>query len=178
MGPPGLSSRTEVIEAHLPLVRSIARRYAGRGEPLEDLVQGGTVGLIKAVDRFDPTRHRDLAALARPSIEGEIRHHLRDGGAGPHVARPERELAARLHGLRTELTARLRRRPTVAELARAAGVEEDAATRALAAAEAVQRPAGPPHEEGARLPATRGETDAAEARVLLEAGWEVLDERE
>src|SRR3954469_18825331 len=81
MGPSGLSSRTEVIEAHLPLVRSIARRYAGRGEPLEDLVQVGTVGLIKAVDRYDPERHRDLAALARPSIEGEIRHHLRDGRA-------------------------------------------------------------------------------------------------
>src|SRR4051794_14663251 len=178
MEPPGLSDRSDAIEAHLPLVRSIARRYAGRGEPLEDLVQAGTVGLIKAVDRFDPTRHRDLAALARPSIEGEIRHHLRDGGAGPHVARPDRELAGRLHALRTELTARLRRRPTVAELAREAGVDEDAAARALAAAEAVQRPAALRDADGARLPATRGETDAAEARVLLEAGWEVLDERE
>src|SRR3954469_15932567 len=135
MGPPGLSSRTEVIEAHLPLVRSIARRYAGRGEPLEDLVQAGTVGLIKAVDRYDPDRHRDLAALARPSIEGEIRHHLRDRGGGPHVARGDRELGGRLRGLRADLTARLRRPPTVAELADAAGVETEQAARALAAGE-------------------------------------------
>src|SRR4051812_4774395 len=178
MGPPGLSSRTEVIEAHLPLVRSIARRYAGRGEPLEDLVQVGTVGLIKAVDRYDPERHRDLAALARPSIEGEIRHHLRDGGAGPHVTRTERELGARLHALRVALTARLHRPPTAAELAAEAGVEEDQATHALAAADAAQRPAALPDEDAARLPAAPADTDAAEARVLLAAGWDILDERE
>src|SRR3954454_8897025 len=111
MGPPGLSSRPDAIEAHLPLVRSIARRYTGSGEPLEDLVQAGTVGLIKAVDRFDPTRDRDLAALARPSIEGEIRHHLRDGGSGPHVPRPDRELAARVRAASVALTASLRRPP-------------------------------------------------------------------
>ena len=86
-------ARTGAIEAHLPLVRSIARRYAGRGEPLDDLVQAGTVGLIKAVDSWDPDRGRDLAALARPAIEGEIRHHLRDGGSGPHVARGDRDAA-------------------------------------------------------------------------------------
>src|SRR3954469_10472381 len=131
MGQSGVSSRTDAIEAHLPLVRSIARRYAGRGEAFEDLVQAGTIGLIKAVDRFDPARHRDLAALARPSIEGEIKHHLRDGGAGPHVARGDRELGGRLRGLRGELTARLRRPPTTAELAAAADVDEERAARAL-----------------------------------------------
>jgi RNA polymerase sigma-B factor len=178
MGPPGLSSRTDTIEAHLPLVRSIARRYAGTGEPLEDLVQAGTVGLIKAVDRFDPARHRDLAALARPSIEGEIRHHLRDGGAGPHVARTDRELGARLRALRTGMTARLHRPPTIAELAGEAGVEEARAAHALAAADAAERPAALPDEDAARVPAVRADTDAAEARVLLEAGWDVLDERE
>jgi RNA polymerase sigma-B factor len=178
MGPPGLDARTDAIEAHLPLVRSIARRYAGRGEPFEDLVQAGTVGLIKAVDRFDPERHPDLAALARPSIEGEIRHHLRDGGAGPHVTRTDRELGARLRTLGGELTARLHRRPTVAELAREAGVEEVDAERALAAGDATQRPAALAAEDAARQPAARSETDAAEARVLLEAGWDVLDERE
>jgi RNA polymerase sigma-B factor len=178
MAQPGLSSRSDAIEAHLPLVRSIARRYTGSGEPLEDLVQVGTVGLIKAVDRFDPDRDRDLAALARPSIEGEIRHHLRDAGAGPHVARTDRELGARLRAVRGELTARLRRAPTVAELAEAAGVEPAAASRALAAAEATQRPASLPDDETTRLPAARADTEAAEARVLIEAGWDVLDERE
>src|SRR5437764_14969458 len=118
MGPPGLDSRTGAIEAHLPLVRSIARRYAGRGESLEDLVQAGTIGLIKAVDRFDPERHTDLASLARPSIEGEIRHQLRDGGRGAHVPRTDRELAARLEAIAIDLTARHGRAPTGGELAR------------------------------------------------------------
>jgi RNA polymerase sigma-B factor len=178
MGPPGLGSRTETIEAHLPLVRSIARRYAGRGEPLEDLVQAGTVGLIKAVDRFDPGRDRDLAALARPAIEGEIRHHLRDGGAGPHVARTDRELAARLTAVRAQLTTRLRRAPTLDELAGEAGVGAEQAARALAAAHAAQRPAALADGDGERPAAGRADLDAAEARVLLEAGWETLDERE
>jgi RNA polymerase sigma-B factor len=173
----GLDARTASIEAHLPLVRSIARRYAGRGESLEDLVQAGTVGLIKAVDRYDPDRDRDLAALARPSIEGEIKHHLRDGGGGPHVARGDRELCGRLRALRGDLTAKLRRAPTTAELAHAAGVDEERAARALAAAEPTL--ALPQEDDRAtRLPAARGDTDAAEARVLLEAGWDVLDERE
>jgi RNA polymerase sigma-B factor len=87
-------SRSRVIEAHLPLVQSIARRYATRGEPLEDLVQVGTIGLIKAVDRFDPSRGRKLAALARPSIESEIRHHLRDRASVLRVPRTEHEAAA------------------------------------------------------------------------------------
>src|SRR5215212_7137288 len=161
-------SRDAAIERHLPLVRSIAGRYAHRGEPLEDLVQVGTVGLIKAVDRFDPARHPDLAALARPAIEGEIRHHLRDGGAGPHVARTDRELGARLRALRTGMTARLHRPPTIAELAGEAGVEEARAAHALAAADAAERPAALPDEDAARAPAARADTDAAEARVLLE----------
>ena len=72
--------RARLIEDHLPLVRSIAGRYAGGSEPLDDLVQVGSVGLIKAVDRFEPERGNSLAALARPAIEGEIRHHLRDRG--------------------------------------------------------------------------------------------------
>ena len=175
MGPPGLTSRDEAIEAHLPLVRSIARRYLRTGEPLEDLVQAGTVGLIKAVDRFDPARDRDLAALARPSIEGEIRHHLRDGAAGPHVPRPDRELAARLRALTTDLTARLHRAPTTEELAGAAGADPDQVRRALAAQEAIRTVALPATDA---TPARGADTDAAEARVLIEAGWEALDDRE
>jgi RNA polymerase sigma-B factor len=87
-------TRSRAIEAHLPLVRSIARRYVNRGEPVEDLVQVGTIGLIKAVDRFDPARGRSLAALARPSIESEIRHHLRDRASVLRVPRTEHEAAA------------------------------------------------------------------------------------
>ncbi|MDX6726301.1 MAG: polymerase sigma-B factor [Baekduia sp.] len=177
MGATPASSRTETIEAHLPLVRSIAQRYVRHGEPLEDLVQAGTVGLIKAVDRFDPGRHRDLAALARPSIEGEIRHHLRDGGGGPHVPRTDRELAARVGAASTELTARLHRPPTRAELAAAAGVDEARVARALQA-QGAARAVSLDERDGERTPARRAEAEAAEARVLLETGWERLDERE
>ncbi|MDX6703970.1 MAG: polymerase sigma-B factor [Baekduia sp.] len=177
MGATPASSRTETIEAHLPLVRSIAQRYVRHGEPLEDLVQAGTVGLIKAVDRFDPGRHRDLAALARPSIEGEIRHHLRDGGGGPHVPRTDRELAARVGAVSTELTARLHRPPTRPELAAAAGVDEARVVRALQA-QGAARAVSLDERDGERTPARRAEAEAAEARVLLETGWERLDERE
>ena len=76
----GAQTRDELIERHLPLVRSVARRFADRGEPLEDLVQVGCVGLIKAVDRYDPARGVTLGAYAAPTIEGEIRNHLRDRG--------------------------------------------------------------------------------------------------
>jgi RNA polymerase sigma-B factor len=76
-----------MIERHLPLVRTVARRYAGREEPLEDLVQVGTIGLIKAVDRYDAGRGVALGAYATPSIAGEIRHHLRDRSAPVRVPR-------------------------------------------------------------------------------------------
>jgi RNA polymerase sigma-B factor len=81
----GPDYRARVIEQHLSLVESIARRHARRGEPLDDLVQAGCIGLIKAVDRFDPDRGPALSAFAGPFIEGEIRHHLRDGRR--HAAR-------------------------------------------------------------------------------------------
>jgi RNA polymerase sigma-B factor len=82
-----VDSRRAQIETHLPLVRSIACRFAGAGEPLDDLVQVGTIGLIKAVDRFDPARGEDLAPYAAAAIAGEIRHHLRDRCAPVRVPR-------------------------------------------------------------------------------------------
>jgi RNA polymerase sigma-B factor len=171
------STRSDTIEAHLPLVRSIAQRYVRHGEPLEDLVQVGTVGLIKAVDRFDPSRDLALSALARPSIEGEIRHHLRDAGGGPHVPRTDRELAGRVHDAAAGLTARLRRAPSHAELAHAVGVDEERVARALQARDAA-RPVALEDDAPDRTATTRADADAAEARVLLEAGWDILDERE
>jgi RNA polymerase sigma-B factor len=72
------TDRRLLIERHLPLVRSIARRYAGGGEPLEDLAQVGAIGLIKAADRYDAGRGVAFGAFAAPFIAGEIRHHLRD----------------------------------------------------------------------------------------------------
>jgi RNA polymerase sigma-B factor len=84
-----------VIEDHLPLVRSVARRFAGAQEPLDDLVQVGSIGLIKAVDRFDGSRGTELAPYAAAAIAGEIRHHLRDRCAPVRV--PRRLQAEGLH---------------------------------------------------------------------------------
>jgi RNA polymerase sigma-B factor len=81
------AARHELIERHLPLVRAVARRFAGRDEPLEDLVQVGTIGLIKAIDRYDARRGVALGAYAMPAIAGEIRHHLRDRSAPVRVPR-------------------------------------------------------------------------------------------
>jgi RNA polymerase sigma-B factor len=81
------TARRGLIERHLPLVRSIAGRYAGGGEPLDDLVQVGSIGLIKAADRYDALRGAPFPAYAAPFIDGEIRHHLRDRCAPVRVPR-------------------------------------------------------------------------------------------
>ena len=83
---PDPTTRDRLVEQHMTLVRSIARRHARAGEPVDDLVQVGTIGLLKAIDRFDPDRGVDLRASAAPAIEGEIRHHLRDRRRQPAVA--------------------------------------------------------------------------------------------
>jgi RNA polymerase sigma-B factor len=85
-----LAARTQLIEAYLPLARSLARRFAHRGERVEDLVQVGSIGLIKAVDRFEPARG-DLASYAVPTIVGEIKRHLRDRGTLIRTPRREPE---------------------------------------------------------------------------------------
>jgi RNA polymerase sigma-B factor len=84
-------ARRQLIERHLPLVRSLARRFSRQGEPLDDLAQVGAVGLIKAVDRFDRARGSTLAAYAVPTIVGEIRRHLRDTRAPVRIPRSDQE---------------------------------------------------------------------------------------
>ena len=86
-------ARRQVIEDHLPLVRVLASRFVRDGEQLEDLVQVGSVGLIKAVDRYDPGRGSSLTAYAVPTIVGEIRRHLRDGTQPLRVPRAQRGLS-------------------------------------------------------------------------------------
>ena len=88
-----LVSRERLIEEQLPLVESLARRYVHRGEQLEDLVQVGTIGLIKAVDRYEPERGVELTAFAVPNILGEIKRHLRDR-CGP-IRVPRRSTTSR-----------------------------------------------------------------------------------
>ena len=78
---PDRDARRRLIELHLPLVRTLARRFAHRGEQLDDLAQVGAVGLIKAIDRYDPARGSSFTAYAVPTIVGEIRRHLRDSAS-------------------------------------------------------------------------------------------------
>ena len=124
-------AREQVLVELMPLVRALAARYAGRGEALEDLVQVGSIGLIKAVDRFDIDRGVDISSYAVPTIVGEIRRHFRDKAWAMHVPRRLKELSVRLSRVLDQLTNELGRSPTIAELAQAVGVEEEEVIDAL-----------------------------------------------
>jgi RNA polymerase sigma-B factor len=110
-------AREAVILSLAPLARRIARRFGRGGESLDDLEQVALIGLIKAVDRFDPERGTTLPRFAAYFIEGEVRHHLRDNLASPTVPRTERSEASRMLRARSKLAANLGRSPTHAELA-------------------------------------------------------------
>jgi RNA polymerase sigma-B factor len=111
------NAREELIERHLPLVRSLARRYAGRGEALEDIEQVGAIGLIKAIDRFELSREVSLATYATPNVVGEIKRHFRDKGWAVRVPRALQELNASMSGAIERLTVKLSRSPSIAEIA-------------------------------------------------------------
>ncbi len=111
------TAREQLIRRHLPLVRSLARRYAGRGESLEDIEQVGAIGLIKAIDRFELDREVSLATYATPNVVGEIKRHFRDKGWAIRVPRALQELNASMSGAIERLTTKHGRSPTVAEIA-------------------------------------------------------------
>jgi RNA polymerase sigma-B factor len=110
--------RDELVEAHLPLVRYLARRFAGRGEPSDDLVQIGTIGLLQAIDRFEIDRGLEFSTFATPNIAGEIKRHFRDRGWMVRVPRRLQELQGELAAGISDLSQQLGRSPTVAELAK------------------------------------------------------------
>ena len=126
-----LQAREKLIEQYMGLVRSLARRYSYRGEQLEDLVQIGAIGLIKAIDRFDINRGVELTTYATPNIIGEIKRHFRDKGWAVRVPRGLQELNVQLSKLMEQLTVQLGRSPTIPELAKAAGVEEELVLEAI-----------------------------------------------
>ena len=111
------TARQELVERHLPLVRSLARRYAGRGESVEDLEQVGAIGLIKAIDRYDLERDVALTTYATPNVVGEIKRHFRDKAWAVRVPRSLQELHARLARTIDRLTADKARSPSIAEIA-------------------------------------------------------------
>lgn len=123
--------RDKLIESHLGLVEYLARRFAGRGEPLDDLVQVATIGLVKAVDRFDPGREVEFSTYATPTIVGELKRHFRDKGWTVRVPRRLQELNLALGGIIGKLSQDLQRSPTIAEIAEAAGASQDEILEAL-----------------------------------------------
>lgn len=125
--------REALILEHLPLVNALARRYANRGEPVEDLEQAGTIGLIKAVDRFDPAIGREFRSFATPTILGEIRRHFRDKTWAVRVPRGLKDDYARVVGVMSHLTGELGRSPTIADIGRESGLSEEQVLDALAA---------------------------------------------
>ena len=176
--------RDDLVVRHLPLVRSLARRYAHRGVPLDDLIQVGSVGLIKAVDRFDPSRGTALAGFATPTILGEIRRHFRDTTWAVHVPRGITENRARVVHAADELAVRDGHSPSVKEIADEAGLSTEDTLDALAAG-AARHPASlsePQPDADGDAVVVPGECDpgyaAAEARADLADGLAALPSRE
>ena len=134
--PAARRARDELVTMHLPLVHFLARRFRDRGEPLEDLVQVGTIGLIKAVDRFDVDRGVEFSTYATPTIVGEIKRHFRDKGWAIRVPRRLQELRMSIGAATAELSQRSGRSPTVGELAAHLGISEDDVIEGLEGAQA------------------------------------------
>ena len=103
--------------SHLNLVRFLASKFKNRGEPLDDLIQVGTIGLIKAIDRFDPDRGLEFTTYATPTVLGEIKRHFRDKGWSVRVPRRLQELSAKVNQATDELTKKLQRTPSTEEVA-------------------------------------------------------------
>lgn len=176
------AAREKLIELYLPLVRRLARRFANCGEGLEDLVQVGSIGLIEAIDRFDPRRGTDLVGFAIPTITGEIKRHLRDRSSVVRMPRRLSELALTLRPARSALADQLHRAPTLSELAQEVGVcEED-----VVAAIGTERARMPVRlssvgGDGAELDGAlqvEGAFVTSEERLLLAAGFRTLGARE
>ncbi|MEW1914353.1 SigB/SigF/SigG family RNA polymerase sigma factor [Kitasatospora sp. NPDC085895] len=128
--------RGTLVELNMALVRFAARRFAGRSEPMEDIVQVGTIGLIKAIDRFDPDRGIEFTTFALPTITGEMKRFFRDTSWMVHVPRGMQELRTVLAKASDELEQLLDRRPTVAELAAHLCLEESEVIEGMKAANA------------------------------------------
>ncbi len=134
------AARDALVIELLPLARRVARRYAGGPEATDDLEQVASVGLIKAVDRFDPDRGTSLVTFALTYVEGEVRHHLRDNLGVPHVTRTMRVDAAQTARVANRLAGQLGRTPHADEIASTMGLEPGEVREALAVAAAIRPP--------------------------------------
>jgi len=178
-------AREQLIARHLPLVRSLARRYAGRGEALEDIEQVGAIGLIKAIDRFELSRDVSLATYATPNVVGEIKRHFRDKGWAVRVPRALQELNASMSGAIERLTVTLARSPSIAEIAAELETTPEQVLEALEVGSAystVSLSSGPSGEDDLDPMETIGTEDAgferSEQRAALAPALERLPARE
>jgi RNA polymerase sigma-B factor len=176
--------RDELVEAHVPLAQFLARRFAHRGEPHDDLVQVAMLGLLKAVERFDPARGLQFSTFATPTIVGELKRHFRDKGWALRVPRRVQELHLHLGKLVGELSQELGRSPTPSEIARLSGTTEEDVLEAMEAG-GVYRLGSldvPAAEEGADLASLVGADDPdferIEQQVQLSDLLRVLPRRE
>ncbi|MFB7376435.1 SigB/SigF/SigG family RNA polymerase sigma factor [Kitasatospora purpeofusca] len=134
--PERVELRNQLVRMHIPLVEHLARRFRNRGEPLDDLTQVATIGLIKSVDRFDHERGVEFSTYATPTIVGEIKRHFRDKGWAVRVPRRLQELRLSLTTATSELSQRHGRSPTVHELAEHLGISEEDVLEGLESANA------------------------------------------
>ena len=176
--------RDELVTAHLGLAEYLARRFSNRGEPLYDLVQVASVGLLKAVDRFEPNRGVEFSTYATHTIVGELKRHFRDKGWAVRAPRRMQELYLRLGGIISTLSQDLGRSPTIPELATEAEVSEEEVLEALEAGQAYRfasLDAPSPGEDdslGSHLGAEDPRMLDAEHRVALSPLLATLPQRE
>src|SRR4051794_12580088 len=177
------AARDQLAEEMLPLARALAGRYAGRGEPLDDLVQVACIGIMKAIDGFDITREVRFSSYATPTVLGEIKRHFRDRTWALHVPRGTQELQLKVAKARDELTNELGRSPTVEELCTAVEASLEDVLDALQSAQAHRtRSFDEPAGEDSTLAESLGEADPelgrAEIRVLLDDAFDILSDRD
>ena len=179
------SARELLVQRHLPLVRALARRYAGRGEALEDIEQVGAIGLIKAIDRYELSREVALTTYATPNVVGEIKRHFRDKGWAIRVPRALQELNGKMGPTIERLTGRLGRSPSIAEIAEELQTTPEQVLEAMEAGSAyapASLSAGPTAEGELDPMETIGTEDLnferSEQRASLEPALELLPERE
>nr|CAA9365170.1 MAG: RNA polymerase sigma factor SigB [uncultured Nocardioidaceae bacterium] len=171
--------RDVLVRANLPLVEHLARRFANRGEPLDDLTQVGTIGLLKAIDRFSLERGVEFSTYATPTIVGEIKRHFRDRGWSIRVPRRLQEMRLSLSTATAELTQELGRSPTVAELASWLQTSQDNVLEGLESANAyatvsLDAQEGYGDEESASMMDNLGEIDAELGNVEYRAALRPL----
>ena len=181
-------AREELVERFLPLARQLARRYQRADEPLDDLVQVASLGLLKAIDRFDTKRDVVFSSYAVPTILGELKRHFRDRTWSVRVPRDLQELALRVDRTVTQLSLDLHRAPTVTEIAEAVSATEEEVLEALEAAGAyratsLDSPRGQRDEDGSETLADsfgdeEGGFQLAEHRATLEPLLGTISERE